>query len=344
MRDSIMRQLLAVTEEEQYYLSGHSAIQSDLYIKNYREIDARKFLKEGRLITVRHHSRFVEFPEHTHNYAEFMYVCSGEITQIIDGTEITLRPGDFIMMNQSVTHAVKRAGKEDIGINFIVLPEFFDVPIRMLHESKRENVIADFLVRLFREKDAPAQYLWFRLGEFWEIDNLMENLVGALLRDESESAAIGNPETQERENFDQTVYQYTMGLIFLLLTHHVTSLQKRSSQDYKELLVQSALHYIDTSYSSATLSKVAEDFHVSISFASRLIREKTGFTFQQHLMKKRFQKAVILLLETDLSIEEIIPRVGYENVSYFFREFKKRYGTTPRKYRRQHKNDGKIRL
>ncbi|RHS03149.1 AraC family transcriptional regulator [Ruminococcus sp. AF14-5] len=37
--------------------------------------------------------------------------------------------------------------------------------------------------------------------------------------------------------------------------------------------------------------------------------------------------------QTDLSIEEISLGVGYENQSYFFRQFKKRYGMIPRRYR-----------
>lgn len=332
MRDSIMEKLLTVTDEEKYYLSGHKDVQKGLYQEyadgRMSEIDAHKFLNEGRLITVRHHSRFVDFPEHAHNYVEFMYVCSGSITHVIDGQEICMQAGDLLMMNQSVRHAVKKAGKNDIGINFIVLPEFFDIPLDMLQNSHKANVIVDFLASLFREKNSLAQYLWFRLGDFWEIDNLMENLVGMLL------------ESQSQDN--QIFYQYTMGLIFLALTHHIESLQTHSSQDYKELLVQSALHFIDNNYQTANLTKVADDFHVSVSFASRLIKESTGYTFQQILVQKRFHRAVMLLMETDLSIEEIIYRVGYENISYFFREFKRRYQMTPGKFRIEHKNDKSI--
>ena len=361
MRNSIMEKLLTVTDEENYYLSGHKDVQKGLYQEyadgRMSEIDAHKFLNEGRLITVRHHSRFVDFPEHAHNYVEFMYVCSGTITHVIDGQEICMQAGDLLMMNQSVRHAVKKAGKNDIGINFIVLPEFFDIPLDMLQTSHKANVIVDFLASLFREKNSLAQYLWFRLGDFWEIDNLMENLVGMLLDgqniDENNISLNqaenrnrnqdGNKDRQNRESQDnQIFYQYTMGLIFLALTHHIESLQTHSSQDYKELLVQSALHFIDNNYQTANLTKVADDFNVSVSFASRLIKESTGYTFQQILVQKRFHRAVMLLMETDLSIEEIIYRVGYENISYFFREFKRRYQMTPGKFRIEHKNDKSI--
>ena len=46
------------------------------------------------------------------------------------------------MLNQQVRHAIRRAEYEDIGINFIALPEFFEVPLSMLHEDvyKRQDL------------------------------------------------------------------------------------------------------------------------------------------------------------------------------------------------------------
>ena len=70
----------------------------------------------------------MEFPLHRHNYVEFMYVVQGEITHVIDGKELTLYKGDLLMLNQYVEHAIHRAEFEDIGINLIALPEFFEIP------------------------------------------------------------------------------------------------------------------------------------------------------------------------------------------------------------------------
>ena len=51
------------------------------------------------------------------------------------------------------------------------------------------------------------------------------------------------------------------------------------------------------------------------------------------MQQRRFETAAHLLKETDLAVEEIALDVGYENLSYFFRQFKKRYGMIPRRYR-----------
>ena len=126
MRQQLLDELMQISEEE----------------SKYKEIDRQKLLRRGKLITVRRHSRFVEFPLHRHNYVEFMYVVQGEITHVIDGKELTLYKGDLLMLNQYVEHAIHRAEFEDIGINFIALPEFFEIPLGMLQEK---NVLAEFI-------------------------------------------------------------------------------------------------------------------------------------------------------------------------------------------------------
>lgn len=125
MRQQLLDELMQISEEESKYKAGQAAIEEQLYSEaSIQEIDRQKLLRRGKLITVRRHSRFVEFPLHRHNYVEFMYVVQGEITHVIDGKELTLYKGDLLMLNQYVEHAIHRAEFEDIGINFIALPEF----------------------------------------------------------------------------------------------------------------------------------------------------------------------------------------------------------------------------
>jgi AraC-like DNA-binding protein/mannose-6-phosphate isomerase-like protein (cupin superfamily) len=316
-----------ISPEEKRYLDGSTSVNRELYTgAGSFEIDRKRFLKEGRLITVRPHSRFIEFPLHRHNYIEIMYVCKGTITHCLDGQELVMKKGDMLLLNQHVQHAVKRADYDDIGINFIAPPEFFDIPLQMLKEN---NVLADFLVNTLRQKNPVSHYLLFRLEENPAIENLMENMIASMLDD------VQN---------EDSINQYSMGIVFLYLLRHMECLTEGSSQDYREIVVQSTLAYIDTWYKTASLSKLAEDFHQSLSVLSKLIRQSTGFTFQELLQRKRFQKAVMLLLDTDLSVEEIAEAVGYENLSYFYRQFKERYGMTPRKYRLEHREDEQVRL
>lgn len=327
MDEKLMQLLQVISPEEQFYLEGNEQVEREIYTRQKLfEIDRALFLKEGRLITMRPHSRFVDFPEHRHNYIEIMYVCMGSITHCIDGREITMKKGDLLLLNQQVMHSVKRADHGDIGINFIALPEFFDIPLQMLNKN---NVLADFLISTLRQNQQTAQYLLFQLEGDQAIENLMENMISSMIYD--------------KKGYD-TINQYSMGLVFLYLLNHISSLTKNSSQSYRDVVVQSALSYIDARYKTASLTKMAEDFHQSLSVLSKTIKQSTGFTFQELLQRKRFQKAVMLLLDTELSVEEIAVTVGYENQSYFYRQFRERYGMTPRHYRMEHRADKSVKI
>ena len=322
MRKQLLQELKLISEEEKKYQSGQGNIEKQLYAKDsISEIDRELLLERGRLVTVRPHSRFVEFPEHRHNYVEMMYVVQGNITHIIEGKELTLHKGDVLMLNQQVRHAIRRAEYEDIGINFIALPEFFEIPLSMLHEK---NVLADFVIGAMRQKNPVAHYLLFRLKEDLQVENLMENMIESMLH------------THCNEDIAN---QYTMGHVFLYLLNHLENLSHNSSMDYREAIVQAVLGYIKSDCKNANLTKIAKDTHQSVSVLSKLIRQKTGYTFKELLQQRRFETAAHLLTETDLAVEEIALDVGYENLSYFFRQFKSRYGVTPRAYRMMNSRD-----
>lgn len=356
MDEWLMQKIQEVTAEEQAYLDGRTQVAMDIYRypegralsdgSRQFEVDSQLFLKRGKLITVRHHSRFVDFPVHRHNYIEIMYVCMGEITHYIDGKELVMHPGDMLLMNQHVKHSIKRAGAGDIGINFIVLPEFFDIPFQMM---RKQNIIADFLLGILRQNNPIPQYLNFRLHEQKAISNLMENMIASLVNENTLSEEMhhsGKSGVSGRADIsnEDVINQYSMRLVFLYLMNHMDTLSDNSSHNYEDIVVQSAMKYIDSHYRTATLGYIADNFQLSFPTVSRMIKKATGFTFQELLMRKRFQKAVMFLVETQLPVEEIAVNVGYENHSYFYRQFKARYGATPNQYRKAHRDDKAIKF
>ncbi len=318
MKQEILERLMEITPEEQAILDGRREISRELYsgIGKF-EVDNTRLMERGRCITVRPHTRFVDFPEHTHNYIEIMYVCQGTITHIVEGKRLSMQAGDLLFLNQRVRHGIQKAGREDLGINFIVLPEFFDIPLSML---RQQNVLADFLVNTLRTGQASPEYLLFSPQDGRAIGNLMENIVLSLL--------------EGREDEDN-INQVTMGLIFLHLLNHVDTIDRKSSQTYQELIVNSALQYIENHFRDASLQELATDFHQSVSQLSKLIKKTTGFTFKQLLQQKRFRRAVELLADTALPVADIFSAVGYENSSYFYTRFHEKYGMSPGEYRKR---------
>ena len=101
----------------------------------------------------------------------------------------------------------------------------------------------------------------------------------------------------------------------------------------QETLSEKLLAYMDKHSDIVTLKTIAEQFGYHPNYISALLRKETGRTFSDILLEKRMERAVLLIQNTTLSIEEISAMLGYSNHSNFYKAFKAYYGSTPREYR-----------
>ena len=314
MDTKLLEQLSVITAEEQEILDGRRDIDRSIYMQEKgTTINSRKLLSSGKLITIRPHTRFIHFPEHTHDYVEVIYMCSGTTTHIVNGKKIKLEQGDLLFLNQSATHEVCRAGEADIAVNFIVLPEFFSAPLSMIGEEP--TPLRKFLVDCLCGQDSGAGYLYFDVSEVKPIQNLLENLLWILIL-----------ETPNKRKMSQM----TMALVFLQLLAHTETL---TAADPVDALVWQVLRYVEENYVSGSFAELAQQLHYDAPWLSRQIKRKTGKTYTRLIQEKRLAQAAFLLRNTDRNVSDIAVAVGYENISYFHRIFADAYGKSPKHYR-----------
>ncbi|ODB59179.1 response regulator transcription factor [Paenibacillus polymyxa] len=84
-----------------------------------------------------------------------------------------------------------------------------------------------------------------------------------------------------------------------------------------------------------SLEIVARRFHYNASYFSILFKNYFGLSFTEYMVKLRMQKAQHLLLHTDAKVAEISRQVGYKDIKYFFKVFKKNVMHTPEEFRRK---------
>lgn len=307
--------LLAITDEEQEILDGRKGINRQLYMEGKMNvINSRLLLEAGRLITVRKHTRFIHFPEHTHDYVEVIYMVQGKTTHFINGEKVELGEGDLLFMSQNAVQEILPAGREDIGINFIILPEFFDTTLQMLSE---ETPLRRFLVECMKGESSESTYLHFKVGNVLPIRNLLENMIWTLVNEPSGR---------------QTINKITMGLLFLNLMNHTESL---SYQNEEQRLKLSILNYVEDHYRGGSLEELSTFLHYDFSVLSREIKKMFGKNYTELVQEKRIAQACFMLQNTSISVADISAHVGYENTSYFYRVFQKCTGMTPREYRKK---------
>lgn len=316
MNSALLNALSVITEEERKILDGNTSIDQTLYSDDKElVVDCKKLLNSGKLIQVRPHTRFIHFPKHKHNYIEMIYMCSGSTTHIVNGTTITLNCGELLILSQNAIQEILPASKEDVAINFIILPEFFDQSLNMMGSEK--SLIRDFIVGCLKSSDSSLPFLHFKVSSVLPIQNLVENLAWTI---------VNNIQNKRLMN------QITMGLLFLQLMNHTDKIEAGKNAYEQEMLII-VLQYIEEHYKDGELTILANQMGCELTWLSKLIKKVAGSTYTELVQQKRLNKACYLLKTTQLSIIDISLAVGYDNFSYFHRLFKQTFGVSPRTYR-----------
>lgn len=109
---------------------------------------------------------------------------------------------------------------------------------------------------------------------------------------------------------------------------------KKSPKTRKDI-IEKMEAYIESDLIEANLEELSALLGYSSVYTGNLIKKITGESFTKNLQDKRCRVAAQLLLETDLSVEDIIRKIGYENGSFFRRIFKSKYGVNLLEYRKK---------
>lgn len=133
-------------------------------------------------------------------------------------------------------------------------------------------------------------------------------------------------------NRDFTVHEYT-DYMQQLLSACISALEEQK-QHKRNKTLDRALTYIHNHYNQdISLDDVASYIQMGSSYFSYYFKQETGTTFVEYVTAQRLEKAKQLMMDGNLKIYEIAEMVGYQDVKYFSRVFKKAIGVTPAEYR-----------
>ncbi len=123
----------------------------------------------------------------------------------------------------------------------------------------------------------------------------------------------------------------------LFLIHHCYSEKETLDLKVSETsnLINDIILYIHLNYNKKlTIEDIVTGFNTNRNTLSRKFKNETGNTVVEYIVKLRIKVACALLKETSIPIEEVMERVGFNDLSYWGRAFKKYVGITPSDYRK----------
>ena len=269
--------------------------------------------REG--IHVFKHNCYTPAIPHHHNFFEMFFVLEGHcIHQVGENTSV-LHAGDLCLIQPKVTHSLD-VNDESIIIDVLIRRSTFRQYFYSILQG--DNVLSNFFMSTLYSKSG-IDYLLFHTQDDPDLHYAFIDLCG--------------------ESFDQEAY-YTVlvnaivtRVFVLLLRRYMSSCELPRDKPADSEIALTLARYLQANATDVTLAKLAEDFHYSIEYASRLIKRSTGQTFIQLLTSIRLENAKQLLRDTTLSVMEIALQVGYDSSEHFTRTFRKHTGSTPSEYR-----------
>lgn len=121
--------------------------------------------------------------------------------------------------------------------------------------------------------------------------------------------------------------------IFELLSNQRSCTDKESAA--QSILIDTVKEIIEMDYPNINLSlqSIAAMMKLSSAHISKMFRRKVLMSIPEYITEVRLKHTLRLLEEHSYTITEVMEKVGFSNHSYFFKLFKKKYGTTPKEYR-----------
>lgn len=316
MQNDLIKTLGEITPAEKAMLDGNN------FDKNVYNVAADYVIRSARLLgdksmVATRHPRFCEFPLHGHDYMEVMYVCSGEITHVIEGERVKVAQGGLLLLNKHVRHSIMRADSDDLGINFVLSDNFLSA---VVNRHGNDDLLTKFVANNLK-KDGNAQYLLYDIGDVYPVRNLLDNLIYTVASNDDKDAPL---------------LPKLVALLLDYLSLHTENVTGGSAETDPTAKFRRAVNdYLDGNYPTATLTELSARTGLNAQYLSRKISDVYGKSFKQLLTEQRLLAAEKLFADTSLNVDEVANAVGYENVSHFYRVFEGKHGVTPSHWRKK---------
>ena len=334
-RDSTLLQLLKWTPGEMFYRDYYYADEPGrAALLQRKDVDPElkdrvlhpqsfpaneteeSFFSEGRNVSLVKHTRYQPLFMHDHAFFEVLYVVTGGCTQVLPDGEMPLQQGDLFLMGPGTTHGVKLFD-DSVALNILIRSStFMDIFLNAVRD--KSHLSSFFLGSMYDKEKLP--WLVFHTGD--------DDQVRDAILDMYEEWAHG-------DSYSDRILSSLLTIFFARLTRdHSGDLELPAGTGNQTEYGDEIMSYIMSHYADVTLNSLAEAFHFSVPYCSKLVKTACGLPFSELITRIRMQQGMNLLQTTQLSVADISETVGYKNPETFIRCFNRTFHMTPNQYRR----------
>lgn len=239
-----------------------------------------------------------------------LFLIKGEAIVSLDDKNLRLKAGNILFIKKDMKYGIKSSNKA-ILVKLKFNGSFdFNKLIGELHpQNNKEEVIRDGLLNSLAKEGC----IWFKNTAVMPANQLLQKVLIEYLNDDL---------------FTQDIIKADL-ILALILSLRSVKFVSINGMNKTKFDSNSLDNYLRAHYAHVDLKQAAEYFGFNQNYFSNLVKRETGRTFVKHLDAIRMQVARELLAEPDISLKEIVKRVGYSSRSFFYKKFQQYYHTTP---------------
>lgn len=257
---------------------------------------------------------------HWHKEIEVIFIMKGSLSIMVNEEKFIGNAGDIFFIGQEKLHGMSILGKW-VSYNAMVFQMEF------LNFEMFDYVQSCYLNPLCHKKMCFPTKIPHNIEHY---KNAWDELI-----------AIAELDNERKSGYQIAIKASLLKFISYLIMDgllYQSDLGENKSTDFKMENLKAILAYIKRHYSEKLyLSGIASEFSLSEKYFSRYFKKNLGRSFVEYLNSFRIEKAAGLLKSTDMPIGEISLSVGFDNFSYFIKQFKKIHNCTPSYYRKNDK-------
>lgn len=248
---------------------------------------------------------------HWHEEAELTLVTSGHCLYQIDLVDYEVKEGDILFVSPLLLHSVSLSqGREMVSETYVFHLNF-------LGGNSTDVCSTRYLVPIMNHEISLPCLITPEHPAYVSIRKIFNQI-----------ASLYN---EEVPGYELALKSLFLQVIFLLLQYS----EKHTSPDEGTLSdkLKNVLDYIEIHYAqSIAVEQLAKICCFSEYHFMRFFKKHMNQTCIEYINNVRLEKAVELFEQGNTSILDVSLSVGFHNLSYFHRAFKKKYGMTPRSF------------
>ena len=260
---------------------------------------------------------FTDFPMHWHEEIEIIYVMSGKAIYTVDFEQYILEEGDILIIPPAALHSFKQYESCD----FFAYSILFDQ--KMVDGNAVDTCSKKFISPIFKNEI----YLPIHINSSNEHNNAIRTILNKAI----------SSHTDMNFGYELEIKITFLEFINFFYKHNYYNARTKNNDINTRTanLIKGVTTFIEEHYKDKiTLEILAEHANISVYHLSHIFKQSTGQTPIEYLNQYRLIMSADMLKSSDYSIMQIAFECGYNNVSYFNRAFKAKYGITPKEYRK----------